>query len=38
MNQEQIFQDNNEEKHLDDDWDSQDSNREDHEQNEYPEG
>lgn len=29
---------NNDEKYLDEDWDSQDSNREDHEHFEYPEG
>jgi hypothetical protein len=27
---------NESEKHLEDDWDSQDSNREDHERNDYP--
>lgn len=29
---------NNDEKYLDEDWDSQDSNREDHDHFEYPEG
>lgn len=29
---------NNDEKYLDEDWDSQDSNREDHDDFEYPEG